>query len=192
MPTEEEILACIKRLKKRDDPKGYFLNPNIEDLKVVIDGYLTNEERFGYPACPCRLPAGERDKDRDIICPCDYRDDDIAEHGACYCSLYVSEDVARGRKKVGSIPERRPPGGPIRSVASWAAAAASPTAAGVASQAAAGARSPAGASGPALRVPVNVWRCTVCGYLAAKDQPPPKCPICGVGRDRFELFIKAG
>ena len=38
----------------------------------------------------------------------------------------------------------------------------------------------------------NVWRCPVCGYLCAKDQPPPKCPICGVSKERFELFIKAG
>ena len=43
-----------------------------------------------------------------------------------------------------------------------------------------------------MDVKTNVWRCRVCGYLCAKDQPPPKCPICGVSRDRFELFIKAG
>jgi rubrerythrin len=42
------------------------------------------------------------------------------------------------------------------------------------------------------RLKVNIWRCPVCGYLCAKEKPPPKCPICGVSSDRFELLIKAG
>ncbi|MEG0309958.1 MAG: flavin reductase [Eubacterium sp.] len=31
------------------------------------------------------------------------------------------------------------------------------------------------------------WRCTVCGYIHEGDTPPEKCPICGVGPDKFEL-----
>ena len=40
--------------------------------------------------CPCRLAAGDREWDRDIICPCVYREPDVAEYGSCYCNLYVS------------------------------------------------------------------------------------------------------
>jgi ferredoxin-thioredoxin reductase catalytic subunit len=33
---------------------------------------LVNKERYGYMCCPCRLAAGNREKDADIICPCQY------------------------------------------------------------------------------------------------------------------------
>lgn len=33
-----------------------------------------------------------------------------------------------------------------------------------------------------------VWRCSVCGYLCAKNNPPVKCPICKAGSERFERF----
>ena len=61
-----------------------------------------------YWCCPCRLAFGEKSKDLDVICPCYYRDSDIEEFGACYCALYVSDDWIEGKKKHGSIPERRP------------------------------------------------------------------------------------
>jgi ferredoxin-thioredoxin reductase catalytic subunit len=34
-----------------------------------------------------------------------------------------------------------------------------------------------------------VWRCKVCGYLCARENPPEICPICKVAKDRFERFI---
>lgn len=30
------------------------------------------------------------------------------------------------------------------------------------------------------------WICTVCGYIHTGDTPPEKCPLCGVGADRFK------
>ena len=33
-----------------------------------------------------------------------------------------------------------------------------------------------------------VWRCKVCGYLAARDSAPKVCPICKASQDRFEPF----
>jgi rubrerythrin len=35
---------------------------------------------------------------------------------------------------------------------------------------------------------IKVWRCTVCGYLAARENPPPVCPICKAKSERFEEF----
>jgi rubrerythrin len=40
--------------------------------------------------------------------------------------------------------------------------------------------------GPLSNLPV--WRCTVCGYLCAREGPPDVCPICKVTKDRFERF----
>ena len=34
-----------------------------------------------------------------------------------------------------------------------------------------------------------IWRCKVCGYLCARDNPPEVCPICKVKKDRFEKFL---
>jgi rubredoxin len=31
------------------------------------------------------------------------------------------------------------------------------------------------------------WRCTVCGYVHAGDEPPGVCPVCGVDAAKFEL-----
>ena len=30
------------------------------------------------------------------------------------------------------------------------------------------------------------WVCSVCGYVHEGDQPPEKCPTCGVGPDKFK------
>jgi ferredoxin-thioredoxin reductase catalytic chain len=40
--------------------------------------------------------------------------------------------------------------------------------------------------GPYSDLPI--WRCTVCGYLCGREDPPDVCPICKVTKDRFERF----
>ncbi len=85
------------RLKKVNEPKGYFLNKDDELVSQLIEGLLTNKERYGYMSCPCRLATGSREADKDIICPCDYREADVAEYGSCYCALYVHQGVERRR-----------------------------------------------------------------------------------------------
>ena len=82
--------------KKETEEGGYRLNPDVEFTKNLIRGPLKNERRYGYRSCPCRLASGKKAEDLDIICPCDYRDPDLNEYGACYCALYVSEAIAGG------------------------------------------------------------------------------------------------
>jgi ferredoxin-thioredoxin reductase catalytic chain len=146
------------RLKKEAEASGYLLNPDRDFVMDLMQGLLTNQARYGYLACPCRLADGVREKDLDIICPCDYRDPDLSQHGACYCALYVSDEVARGDKVLKPIPERR-----------------------------VHAPKPQERRGTFEGGGV-VWRCKVCGYLCARDQPPLKCPICKADQDRFERF----
>jgi ferredoxin-thioredoxin reductase catalytic subunit len=107
----EKVDALYERLERVAEKTGYHLNPDREFTRQLVEGLLINRERYGYGSCPCRLAAGDKQKDRDIICPCDYRDPDLAEWGACYCALYVSEEVLRGEREVQCIPERRPPAG---------------------------------------------------------------------------------
>jgi ferredoxin-thioredoxin reductase catalytic subunit len=98
-----------EQLKKIQEPKGYFFNTDKILVMDLLESLLTNKERYGYMACPCRLAAGDRDKDKDIMCPCDYRAPDVEEFGSCYCSLYVSSDWNEGKIEKQYIPERRPP-----------------------------------------------------------------------------------
>lgn len=98
-----------EQLKKIQEPKGYFFN---KDRALVLDllaSLLINKERYGYMSCPCRLASGDREKDKDIICPCEYREPDVAEFGSCYCSLYVSRDWNDNAVPHEYVPERRPP-----------------------------------------------------------------------------------
>ena len=102
----EQYLAAITKAAPR---MGRFLNPDKDIVNALVDGILTNKERYGYHNCPCRMAANDKEVDKDIICPCAYCDPDVAEFGACYCGLYVSEECAKGTKKVPEhIPERRP------------------------------------------------------------------------------------
>ena len=80
----EEIDRLYEKLKKEAEAGGYHLNPDVEFTKALVKGLLTNEKRYGYQACPCRLAAGMKEEDLDIVCPCDYRDADVVEFDACY------------------------------------------------------------------------------------------------------------
>ena len=103
------VKALYEQLKKIQEPKGYLFYKDQERVFELLEGLLTNKERYGYMACPCRLASGDRVKDRDIICPCDYREPDVREYGSCYCNLYVSREWNEGTVPHVYIPERRPP-----------------------------------------------------------------------------------
>ena len=97
-----------ERLKGLQEPKGYFFNKDRERVNDILEGLLTNRERYGYMCCPCRLASGDREKDKDIICPCAYRERDVAEYGSCYCNLYVSKEWNEEKIPHVYVPERRP------------------------------------------------------------------------------------
>ena len=164
MPTESEILSCIEKLRKEGSTGGYNLNPNEEDLKMIIEGYLVNENKYGYPACPCRLASGNFEEDKDIICPCDYRDPDVKEYGSCYCALYIRKDLFDGETPIQRIPERRPPEKEVRSYL-------------MEEHAVADERS--------SMIKLRLWYCKQCGYVVFREEPPYICPICKAKREMF-------
>ena len=96
-------------LEKIQTAKGYFFNADRDRTMELLEALLENKARYGYMACPCRLASGDRDNDKDIICPCVYREPDVEEFGSCYCSLYVSEAWNDGTLPREFVPERRPP-----------------------------------------------------------------------------------
>lgn len=105
--TAEEL---YEKLRPIQEAKGYHFNKDMEHMTLpLLRGLLHNKERYGYMSCPCRLASGEYEKDKDIICPCPYREPDVAEYGACYCGLYVSRERNEGEIEPRTVPERRPP-----------------------------------------------------------------------------------
>ncbi|MEW5723736.1 MAG: ferredoxin-thioredoxin reductase catalytic domain-containing protein [Thermodesulfobacteriota bacterium] len=96
-------------LRKVQEPKGYQFNKDKAAVLDLLEALLVNRERYGYMSCPCRLASGDREKDKDIICPCEYRPADVAEYGSCYCNLYVSREWNEGQVQNRYVPERRPP-----------------------------------------------------------------------------------
>jgi ferredoxin-thioredoxin reductase catalytic subunit len=179
----EAARQLYERLKAEAEASGYYLNPDVDFVLDLMEGLLANEERFGYWSCPCRLADGTREADLDIICPCDYRDPDVGEFGACYCALYVSEAIAKGEEEAEPVPERR--GTP--EAAGWGPSKSSPgTPVSDDSDDHDDDHEEEFVGFNAAGIPV--WRCTVCGYLCARPQPPMRCPVCHVDRDRFERF----
>ena len=107
--TDEDIETVFCEIGHAAESSGYHLNPDEGFTKALVRGLVENERRYGYRSCPCRLAMGAKEADLDIICPCDYRDPDLVDFGACYCALYVSEAIRKGEEAPGAIPERRPP-----------------------------------------------------------------------------------
>ncbi len=101
--------TLYEQLKKVQEPKGYYFNSDMDRVMDLMEALLTNKERYGYMGCPCRLVSGDRENDRDIICPCVYREPDVAEYGSCYCNLYVSREWNDNKIPHDYVPERRPP-----------------------------------------------------------------------------------
>ncbi|GKT08069.1 ferredoxin:thioredoxin reductase [Desulforhabdus sp. TSK] len=105
MMTVEQLYEALRKVQ---EPKGYFFNKDKEKVFELLEGLLINKDRYGYMACPCRLASADREWDKDITCPCVYREPDVKEYGSCYCSLYVSKEWNEGKMACVYIPERRP------------------------------------------------------------------------------------
>ena len=75
----------------------------------------------------------------------------------------MAEAVAKGKQEISPIPERRPPPEKRKAVKTENAT--------------------------ISNLPLPVWRCKVCGYLCARENPPEVCPICKAKKERFERFL---
>jgi ferredoxin-thioredoxin reductase catalytic chain len=95
-------------LKQAQESKGFSFNQDKSRVFDLLQGQLTNKSRYGYMCCPCRLAAEDQERDKDIICPCVYREADVAEYGSCYCNLYVSREWNADAIPHVDVPERRP------------------------------------------------------------------------------------
>jgi ferredoxin-thioredoxin reductase catalytic chain len=175
-------LITLEQTRKRTEADaktyGYYLTPQPDLLQMFLEGLKTNEDRYGYPSCPCRLATGNIEVDRDIICPCDYRDPDVAEFGSCYCRLYVNKAVFESQN-LPEVPERRPEEKMARAYGT------SISEGKTASQTLGAPEKPPMQLQAKPEVKKKLWYCKQCGYVVYREDPPYVCPICKAKRDFF-------
>jgi ferredoxin-thioredoxin reductase catalytic chain len=97
-----------EKLRPLQEAKGQYFNADMDMTMDLLASLLVNKERYGFMACPCRLASGTFALDKDIVCPCAYRDADVADFGACFCGLYVSKALHDAAKPAPVVKERRP------------------------------------------------------------------------------------
>ncbi|MBD3388336.1 MAG: hypothetical protein GF416_04600 [Candidatus Altiarchaeales archaeon] len=84
---KEELLEAWKRFTEKND---FRLNPDKEHVDMILDGVLANEKEHGLKLCPCRIRDGTRERDLQLICPCNFKTHETwAEKGQCWCGLFV-------------------------------------------------------------------------------------------------------
>ena len=118
------------------------------------------------------MASGAFELDRDIICPCDYRDPDVEENGTCYCSFYVDE-AAYERGSADPIPERRPQEKQMRALMTDGDEE----------------RQKAVTGESARATERTLLYCKVCGYVVFREEPPYVCPICRAKREMFAEIV---
>ena len=104
-----EAEKLYETLKKVQGTKGFYFSNDKKKVMELLDSLIVNKTRYGYMSCPCRLASGDREKDKDILCPCVYREADVKEYGSCYCNLYVSKEWNEDKIPHKYVPERRSP-----------------------------------------------------------------------------------
>ncbi len=87
--TEEEIRSWALEYSRS---KGWVLNPDEKQTNAVIKGLARNCERFGERYCPCRIRSGDKDKDKAIICPCEYHVHELEQAGHCTCNFFYDPE----------------------------------------------------------------------------------------------------
>ena len=83
----EELRAAWAKFTENND---FILNTDEDHVNMVINGVLDNEREYGLKLCPCRLRDGTRQRDLELLCPCDFKNQDVWEtEGRCWCGLFI-------------------------------------------------------------------------------------------------------
>ena len=102
--TTEDTKRFVEKIAKH---KGWKMNPDENHSEYIVKGLTKNFNRYGYYSCPCRWADGTWEKDKDLVCPCDYAPPDLEEFGYCFCRLFLTEEFFASGKPAEKIPARR-------------------------------------------------------------------------------------
>lgn len=98
---EEELLFKVKqeiriRLERWLENTPYRFNPNASTVDTIIRGLALRKLKYGKEYCPCRVVKEDEEENKGIVCPCIYHEKEIAQHGICFCGLFVGPDYQPG------------------------------------------------------------------------------------------------
>tara|TARA_Y100000310_G_scaffold50135_1_gene46236 strand:- start:2140 stop:2406 length:267 start_codon:yes stop_codon:yes gene_type:complete len=84
---KQQLIQTWENLTEKNDFK---LNPDQKHVETVAEGVLKNEERFKLKLCPCRLRDNTRERDLELICPCNFKVQETWKtKDMCWCGLFV-------------------------------------------------------------------------------------------------------
>lgn len=82
----------IKMWEKFAERNDFKLNPDKSFVDMIADGVLQNEKKYGLKLCPCRIRDGTRERDLELICPCNFKTHpEWSEKGMCHCGLFMKK-----------------------------------------------------------------------------------------------------
>lgn len=83
----KELIKVLDRFTEQNDFK---LNPDKSHVDMIVNGLLRNKQKYRLKLCPCRIRDGTRERDLELICPCNFKTDDAWKNkGMCWCGLFV-------------------------------------------------------------------------------------------------------
>jgi ferredoxin-thioredoxin reductase catalytic subunit len=84
--SESQIYEWAKEYAQKN---GLKTNPDYDIVVFAIKGLAQNKKEYGIQYCGCQKVTGNKEKDKDIICPCIHRTLDIQKKGSCKCGLFI-------------------------------------------------------------------------------------------------------
>ena len=93
---EEELKESAEEYA---ESAGVKLNPDDKIVSGILKGLLKNKEMKDALYCPCRLPTGDKEKDKEIECPCVFYRDEIELEGHCKCFLFATRVHGAAQRK---------------------------------------------------------------------------------------------
>ena len=89
---KDRLIQVWEAFTKKND---FSLNPDSEHVSFIAEGVLSIEKDQGLKLCPCRLTDGSRDRNLELLCPCNFKTHETWEkEGRCWCGLFIK----RGKK----------------------------------------------------------------------------------------------
>ncbi|MHC4870818.1 MAG: ferredoxin-thioredoxin reductase catalytic domain-containing protein [Planctomycetota bacterium] len=93
MDLDEDALKIKEELDKylsENDKIKY--NTDEKTVNAVINGLAKRQNKYGEAYCPCRLMTGDKNKDKDIICPCKFHMQEVTDQEMCHCKLFMRKE----------------------------------------------------------------------------------------------------
>lgn len=78
-----------ERFNKFCENQDFELNRDNEFLDQVLTNLVIKKEKEGQYFCPCRLRDGSKERDIELLCPCNFKiQENWKKRKDCWCGLF--------------------------------------------------------------------------------------------------------